>query len=482
MMKRVFLVVLIIFSFMIISLNISAASWRYEWENTTIYIPVHSSLENYKNIPKAILYKDNIVVEDAKISYLTEGDWLYYLSDVNTSILGEYEVWYKAYENTEYRPGTCLGYKCKIKFIVVDEIPPKIEVIEPIVKLRRNSDFDVISNVRVSDNYYQDLTITSTNNIDFKKVGSYIVKVYVEDGSYNYSSIEYVVEIYENNYPYLIYKDVGNSLKIPLNGKIDFSDFFEAYDEIDGDLSNYINYPNIDTSLIGQKEYTFSVTNFAGLTSSINVVVEIVDDAKPEIEIIGSEIIVLDYTINFEEYDFKKHIMIHDNTTVDYSRLSIFHNIENKVGSYTLWYSYTDLTYVVTKSAEVKLRSYTKPEIIVEDIVCYEDCDIDLKDFITIVDLSDENVIDSLVIYDENVDYSTEGTYYAEAYAINSSGLSTTSNFKVIVNDSNPASSIKTNFKIENINNTQIILIIIISILIGIIIFQVWKIKKHKSI
>ena len=105
--------------------EVHAATWSYKWSDTTIEVPVGSSIYDYENIPKAKLYKDGIELPNTDIKIVTTGDWLYYLVNVNTSVVGEYYVWYKAYEYN-YVPGTCHDYKCLITFKVVDKESPTI--------------------------------------------------------------------------------------------------------------------------------------------------------------------------------------------------------------------------------------------------------------------------------------------------------------------------------------------------------------------
>jgi hypothetical protein len=104
-------------------LKTNASTWSYKWEHTTVEIPVGESIYDYEKIPKAKLYKDGIELKDADIKIITKGDWLYYLSNVNTNVVGDYYVWYKAYEY-KYMPGTCHDYKCLITFKVVDNEKP----------------------------------------------------------------------------------------------------------------------------------------------------------------------------------------------------------------------------------------------------------------------------------------------------------------------------------------------------------------------
>ena len=106
MKKYVVLVLLMVVS--IFNLDIYAKSYRFKWDESTTYIDVALgyNINKYTNIPKAYLYIDNVLMEDAEVSYLTAGDWLYLLTDVDTSRVGEYKVWYKAFEN-KYIPWQC---------------------------------------------------------------------------------------------------------------------------------------------------------------------------------------------------------------------------------------------------------------------------------------------------------------------------------------------------------------------------------------
>lgn len=488
-MKKIFSSLCLILIFCIFPLSINAASWKFTWSNTIVRIPVGQSINDYKDIPKATLYKDNFQLADANITYNQEGDWMYYLSDVNTARVGEYQVWYKAYETSKYFPGTCPGYKCKVKFIVEDNYSPKLEIINPLIKIKRNQEYDFNNNIRITDNYDTEFKVIFNSDINYSTVGVYNVDVYVEDQSGNYTSKSFEVEVYETSKPTIVYKNDGNILRLPLNGNIELSKYFEAFDVVDGDLTKYIKYPQIDNTVLGVNTYEFSVFNFAGLSSSIYLDVEIVDEVSPIIKVLD-EVVSLDYKENISNYDFKKHIAISDNTKIDYDNLIITHDIVNKVGSYFVLYQYSDSAFTVSEEIEFKLLSNVKPQILIDQIVCYENEAIDLKSYIKVIDESDENILDSLKIYDNEVDYTRVGKYSAEAYVINSSGLSETVIFTIEViaydNDLNIESDI--NISNNNANNSfklsplDIILLIAVGGLITLVVFLCLKIKKNKSI
>ena len=129
-MKRKFIILIFIFVLFFSSYVIKAyaATWEFRWTNTTIDIPVGGNLSDYAILPEARLYKDSMLLTDAKINYLLEGDFLYFMSNVNTSKIGVYKVLYKESETEKYKPGTCNGYKAIITFNVRDLIPPTISI------------------------------------------------------------------------------------------------------------------------------------------------------------------------------------------------------------------------------------------------------------------------------------------------------------------------------------------------------------------
>lgn len=487
-MKKIYIFLSIGFLLFFFSIQCGAASWRYEWKDSIVYIPVGESLENYKYKPQATLYKDNILLTDAQITYLIDGDWMYYLQDVDTSKVGEYEVWYKAYENGKYRPGTCLGYKCKVKFVVQDTIPPTIEIYNPTMKIRRKSEFNPVDNVVVRDNYDSQCEITYSTNLVKDIPGTYSVTVNAVDSSKNASTKTYSVEVYEECKPVLIYKNEGSVLNIPLNDSFDISKYFEAFDEIDGDLTKYIEYPVIDNRTISEKEYTIRVKNFADLETTKTILIRVVDDKEPEI-VLSQETVILDYSLNFSSYDFLMYVnQVVDNAPIDYTKLTYRHNLKNEVGNYTVWYSYQDSSYTTTKALEVRLLSTKKPNILVENVSFVLGEEVDLTEFVHVEDPSDPLVEESMEIDDSAVDYSLPGNYTAEVYVMNSSGLSNTAKIKITINEpgwievGNSSDAQGLVQKEEKKSYKEYGFLLIIGILIGLLVIQSIRIKKHKSI
>ncbi len=479
-MKKIIGVFIILFSLSI--LNVKASSWRFEWENSTVYVPVNSSIEDYKSKPVASLYKDNVLLTDADITYLRDGDWLYYLANVDTSKKGNYYVWYKAYENSKYKPGTCPGYKCKVTFIVYDDIAPTITVNSDIIRIRRGDSFNPLENIKAIDNYDDELTITNSKDYDLMSIGNYTINIYVTDSSNNKSQASYNLEVYDYDPPKITYLREGANIRLPLNSEFNISDYFKADDSVDGDLTAKIKCSEvIDTSIVKSYDCRFYVINSANLEASIDVIVSIINDKAPVINL-TSKSITLDYKVDISSIDFKKYIANIEDYKVDYNFLTIRNDLKNEVGSYHVFYTYDNLTFKCDNVLEVKLLSSEKPIISVSDIELKENVKAELKDFITVTDESDSNVSNSLIIYDEEVDYQNAGTYYAEVYAINSSGLSATKRFKVeIISNSEFVNEIVSTSN-SFLDNSDKIITIVLVLVIAVLVYLLIKRKKDKSV
>jgi hypothetical protein len=333
------------------------------------------------------------------------------------------------------------------------------------MKIRRGDEYNLSANYTVRDNYKVE-SVTEVHSINTGVVGTYPVTVIARDSSGNQRKASFEAFVYENQAPVISSDIESGVLKIPVHEDYDIKSHFTAMDKFEGDITNKIIFPTLDTSMVSEYDYTVSVSNDAGLSDSITITIKVVDEEAPTLEL-TTHSILLDYTLDFSTVDFKKYIKsLTDNTSINYENLSITNDLENRVGNYTIWYSYTDGIYTVNDSIEVSLVSYNKPKIYVDDIELYVDSSINLYDVIELDDPSDPDIYDSLIIYDQNVNYNKEGIYYAEAYCMNSSGQSTTKSFKIIIHDTSLFKEENMPFYIVIFVSALIILILVLFILI----------------
>lgn len=434
---------LIVFVVMI-NISIHAATWEFKWNNTVVNVPLGGNLSEYSLKPEARLYRDGMVLTDADINYNREGDWLYFMSNVNTTKVGTYKVWYKANEN-KYRPGTCTGYKALISFVVGDSVSPTIDIINKEFFMQRiGSDptqakleelNEIIKSNLVAKDNYSECEIVINHHINFTQIGSYEVEATAIDESNNRDTKTFNVVIFDSSYPVISFLSDELYLKLPLNGDVAIRNYFSAFDEIDGDISDFIEYPTLKLNEITEYDYTVSVKNKSGNKTTKTVRIKVVDDTPPTMTL-STHNLILDYKTDLDSYDFSSKVKLSDNLPIDYDNLSIITDAKNKVGSYTVWYSYTDGVYDVSDEIELKMVSKEKPKIMADDIIIKSKSNISLKDYITVIDDSDDLVYESIEIDDSNVNYSKEGTYYATVYAVNSSGMSATERIKVVVDNS----------------------------------------------
>ncbi len=435
------IIILLMLPIYLITINANPKStFSYVWENTVIKIKLNDELSKYENLPKAYLYIDGVKV-DAKIEIQKEGDWLFFLKDVDTSKVGTYYVWYKAYEYEEYKPGTCNGYKCKITFIVEDKIAPDLIIKKNEISIRRRKENDkdyilsiINDNVSATDNYSK-VTISFSENVDLSYPSRYKVDVFVVDEENNETKGYFYIDVYDDYKPIIYFNAPNNYLKLSRNSDINLKDYFTAIDELDGDITDKIEYPIFNLNELGKKEYDVSVTNSGGSRVTKKVVIEIIDDIKPEI-VLTSDSITLNYLTDLDSINYLKYVLkIEDDMEINYDNLKISSDLENKVGIYHIYYEYSDGVNSVTAILEARLISYKGPTIEVSNVTIKLGDYIDLYDYVIVSDDSDPTVYQSLVIMDDDIKYNESGTYYATVYAINNSGVSTTKKIKLVIED-----------------------------------------------
>ena len=461
----------LLFFFFLLSfffINVEAVSFKFIWQDTTVEIPLGGTLENYKNIPIARLYKNGDLLSDANVTYNTEGDWLFYFKDVNTYKVGTYKVWYKAYDS-KYKPGTCTGYKALINFVVKDFKKPVINIFSDPYLVRRGSNLKLENNFNAfDDDGIKEIKLI--HNIDIDILGDYEVTVVAIDNSNNQEVNRFHVTIYENSYPEITTTIDSDYLEVPLNGNFDIKSIFKAYDRVDLDITNKIIFDRFYDNEVKEYDYTVKVENSCGLISKKTIRIKVVDKNVPVIILLTKDI-VLDYKTDFNSYDFKRYIKeIKDNEKIDYNNLEITHNLKNEIGSYIVTYVYNDGYNKGEEKLRVLLISSDKPIINTEEIYISLGNKEEVIDSLDIVDASDPNIIDSVVLYDSNVDYDKEGSYYADVYCINSSGISNTKKIKINVSN---------DFLINNsFNSILIIVLIVIITLLSLFILYYFVIRK----
>lgn len=471
-MKKIGLIILFIFLFFI---QAEASTWRFVWDEstTTIEVPLGSTLQNYIHIPKARLYKDQKELSDAVIEYIPTGDWLYVLTDVDTSKVGDYQVWYKVLE-TKYRPGQCQGYKTLITFKVVDKEPPLIHTYPATLKYLIGMPVpDYQSHVIAVDNSGFCEVSVDDSLVRYDVPGNYPVYIQANDG-YNITMVEMNLEVEDPVGPVITFKGENNRIVLARGELPDIKSFFLAYDQVDGDVTNSIQYKEFDT----EKEQTFDLEVFfydqQRNSSSYMVTIDIVNQDEIDIELYHKEII-LDYNTDLLKA-FKANLKkamygkrnVSNEIQIDVS------SVKNEVGHYTIQYIFSDQDKTSSISCEVTLLASIPPILLVQNIAIPVGQKPNYLDYITVQDPSDLAIGTKIQWDDSKVEYAQAGTYVVNVSVVNSSNLSTTETIIVTIYEKESSESF-------NLKNLIFICIgVILFGIIGVVLF--FKYNKRRKI
>lgn len=219
--------------------------------------------------PPIITNKNNIinVYDDYDFMYGIESTDSYdknvnnlitYESEVNLNELGEYDVTYFAYDNSNN-----LSTKT-IKYQVVDRTSPIIELKNYNIELPINYSIDYTSYINsISDNYYDMLIddVIITSNV-CNKVGRYKAIYQLTDQSNNVGEAILNICIKDNVKPII---ETSNQT-IDLYSYFDPYNYVYAMDNLDGDISDKVTIisNNVDPTKNGEYEVVYYVYDSSG--------------------------------------------------------------------------------------------------------------------------------------------------------------------------------------------------------------------------
>ena len=466
-----------LFIFSICFLKTHADSFMFKWEENTTFIdvPLNANIQNYLDIPKAFLYRNNELLEDAKINYITTGDWLYLLTDVDTTKVGAYQVWYKATENN-YRPGQCPGYKTLVTFNVVDLAEPIFKYYPKSFNYRIGEKTpDYLSQITATDNSGNCQLSYDDSLVNYDMPGVYQVKILASD-FINIATINIDVIVEDPIGPAITFLGESNCITINKGENINLISYFKAIDKLDGDVTSTISYKPFDTNVEQTFPLTVSFSDYSGNISFYEIMIEIIDQNTPLIELYSANVI-LEFNgeiTNAIVANLKRAILGQENIIndieIDYG------NLKNIVGSYTIsyFYTYKDQEYAVPCS--VKILAINPPILLVNNIETKINIQPNYYNYISVIDESDP-LITSKIQYDDScVDYQTAATYPVSVSVVNSSNLSAKAILYVtIVKDEEDSFS-------NAFPNSNLLLIVGIIGLVGCLMlgFHFYKKRKNK--
>jgi len=263
---------------------------------------------------------------------------LFVSGEVNTSLLGEYILTYRAVDDADN------SSMIQRTVFVVDNEPPSLTL---------NGDNQIILSqfeafndpgAVANDNYDGSISVTTSGNVNTAEIGQYILEYSAVDSSGNTSTISRTIiieEILDTTPPNISL--VGEST-VYINQNASFVDLgVSAIDDVDGNLESSVT-GNVDVTTVGEYVLTYTATDSSGNTASIQRTIYVRDITPPNIVLIGESTVY----INQNDYFVEPGVNAQDDVDGNLESLVSGNVDTTTVGEYVLTYTATDSSGNIT--------------------------------------------------------------------------------------------------------------------------------------
>lgn len=335
---------------------------KVQWIWDFIEIPLYEAIEDYRYLPEAKLYLDGFWVVGAEVIYTRNGVERTFISTVNTSIVRNYTIYYKA-----TFPDYNLSSIHPIIFSVVDQIPPVIYEIPEKTMMVGGAFPSFIEGITYGDNYddFEDLVLTfQTSHITKDIVGTYQYGVIVTDRSGNQTKRVGTLHIIDLIPPVITQK---KECMIDVFSSWNLKDYFTISDNADTYLEIILEDSRVDYQKIGIYPITISVVDDSDNITTISTEIKIVDREAPLMTLVPTSPMI-DVFSDIDASLLKSYILFvqdnYDDLTVDDVHVIGVVNTDI-LGTYRLIYELKDSSLNTSQmSLDIKVVDRTPPEIL----------------------------------------------------------------------------------------------------------------------
>ena len=464
MLKKLFIIISLLLIVIIFNNKVHASENYFVWDKTSINVGVGQSIEKeLESINITFYYNGKKTKEKVSLKL----DTFYYGSlSISTSTPETKKVRVIA---------TVSGYSSfdrrEIEVNIVDNIAPEIIQIANL-SIGYNEPINYNDYFKAIDNYALESLIFVDDYVNKNVPGIYPLKVIAIDKVGNKVERNFNVNIVDLTKPVLL----ANTFIEVAYGDLEFDirDYVKATDDYDGDITSKIECKGLDIFNLGKQNVILEVKDASGNIISINQEITVIDNKAPELELEEYNVTTM---ISDTNIDFKRYIK---STSDNCDNLTIYDveidssEFRNEIGQYKIYYHLKDSSgnYII-RTLTINVSFDNPPEIIASNFTVSKNQTINWNDYISVTDLYDNNIKESLIINSNNVDTKTPGVYEVIIEATNVAGIKTTKVIYVTVKDENilnESSDLYTTFY-----NNRITIIVII---IGITAFTVITIRK----
>lgn len=279
--------------------------------------------------------------------------------------------------------------------------------------------------------------IINSKTYDAYSLGTYAVEVTATDLFSNTVTKYVEVDVVDNTAPELIKDSNGYAIDIEVNSSNDITDYIQATDNVDGDVTAFIEYDNeLDTSVLGCQAINLSVSDNSGNTTSETIEFNIVDSIAPTIELESDEI-TLDYG---KEFLYQDYITISDNFDEE---VDLEVTLDKDIDPVSDETQIVTLTVTDTSGNETDVELTIEVEDISAPVITLSETSVTVKQDATFnaesyletaIDNKDGDLSDDVTIEDP-VDTSKTGSYTVSYIVSDKSGNETTETLSVIVEE-----------------------------------------------
>ncbi len=334
---------------------------KVQWVWDFIEIPLYESVEDYRYLPEAKLYIDGFWVVGAEVLYTRNGVERTFISTVNTSIVRNYTIYYKAtfpdYNITSIHP---------IVFSVVDQIPPVIHEIPEKTMMVGGAFPSFEEGISYSDNYDDVSALTlsfQTAHITKNIVGTYLYGVILTDTSGNQTKKVGTLHVVDLIPPVITQK---KELVIDIYSHWTMNDFFVISDNADPYVEVIIEDDDVDYSKIGSYPISISVMDDSRNVTTISLDLRLVDRIPPVLTLIPTSP-VIDVFSEVGEDLYKSYILLTEDNYDELTKedVTIIGVVNSEIiGIYKMTYELKDSSGNVHQVfLDIKVMDQTPPVI-----------------------------------------------------------------------------------------------------------------------
>lgn len=340
-----------------------------KWLNTDVDVVLNDEISAYVDIPEARLYIDGTYIH-TEANYIYNGVNRTFLSVINTNYVKTYQLDYEVYFPLYDIKDTKTVY-----FHVIDDTSPKFIHI-PTYEIEVGDAIpDLYLNIVYEDNYddVEDMNLNIDQSyINNDHVGSYPIYYDLYDSSYNQCEAVRYINVVDRISPHV---SIKKTLELDVGAQgFDPYDYFKISDNVDDQLTVYVDDTSIQYDQIGTYDFSLYVSDLSNNTFSQTYQIQMIDQEEPSLDISKNPTLAVGDIEALDHLD-AFIIAVRDNyDDLSINDVVVTHDINiHRLGTYEIIYTVADQSYNLAESkVSVKVIDEVSPIIKINEPLAVE--------------------------------------------------------------------------------------------------------------